>query len=128
MNGTWFTDATHFLNEQGGLNDMPGPAVSIAIFLRSIIGWVTMRNACVRERTNITCRRSPARRRCIGEIEACLFPDTGEIEYYCPECGDNGVIHGWRGGPWDRSPLQNPQTRDEQIAKPGFSTTSRGTE
>src|SRR5512135_1500089 len=109
MDGTWFTDARDFLDEQGGFNTMSGPAISIAVFLRSIVGWVTMRNARALERTNITCHRKPARRRCIGEIEACIHPDTGDIEYYCPECGNNGVIRGWEGTPWDRSSLQDPQ-------------------
>jgi len=128
MDGTWYTNAAHFLSEQGGFNDMPGPAVSLAIFLRSVVGWVTMRNSHTPERTNITCRRSPRRKRCLAEIEACLLPDSGEIEYFCPECGDNGVIRGWKGSPWDRSSLHNCPTGQQYVDKSGLSTTSGGTE
>jgi hypothetical protein len=103
MIGTWYTNATHFLNEEGQIAEMPGPATALAVFLRSVVGWVTMRYACTAERTNITCRRSPGRQRCLGEIGAYLLPDTGQIVYMCPECGDNGVITGWKGTSWDRS-------------------------
>jgi hypothetical protein len=103
MVGTWYSDATHFMNESGELADMPGPATSIAVFLRSVVGWVTMRHALNAEETNVTCRRSPGQRRYAGEIGAYLLPDTGQIIYMCPECGDNGVITGWEGTSWDRS-------------------------
>ena len=103
MTGTWYTNAKHFLREEGEIAEVPGPATAIAIFLRSVVGWVTMRHACTAERTNITCRRSPGRQRCLGEIGAYLLPDTGQIVYMCPECGDNGVINGWKNTSWDRS-------------------------
>ncbi len=103
MTGTWYLNATHFLNEEGEIAEMPGPATAIAIFIRSVVGWVTMHHASTAERTNITCRRSPGRQRCLGEIEAHLLPDTGEIVYMCPECGDHGVITGWKDTSWDRS-------------------------
>jgi hypothetical protein len=103
MTGTWYINATHYLNEEGKIAEMPGPAIALAVFLRSVIGWVTMRHACTAERTNITCRRSPGRRRCQGEIEAYLLPETDQIIYMCTECGDNSVITGWEGTSWDRS-------------------------
>jgi len=49
MIGTWYTDATHFLSEEGEIAEMPGPATAIAMFLRSVVGWVTMRHACTAE-------------------------------------------------------------------------------
>jgi hypothetical protein len=89
MTGTWYTNVRDFLNEEGELAETRGPATAIAIFLRSVVGWVTVRHACPAERTNITCRRSPGRQRCLGEIEAYLLPDDGEIVCICPECGDH---------------------------------------
>jgi hypothetical protein len=46
-----------------------------------------------------------------GEIEGSLLPEGGEIWYLCPECGDHGVITGWKRTSWDRSAPLEPQTR-----------------
>ena len=103
MTGTWYLNATHYLNEAGEIAEMRGPAIALTVFMRSVVGWVTMRHACTAERTNITCRRNPGRQRCRGEIEVFLLPDDGQIIYICPECVDHGVITGWEGTFWDRS-------------------------
>jgi hypothetical protein len=103
MIGTLHANVRHFLNEQGELARMPGPAVALAVFLRQVVGWVTMNHPSPAGRTNITCRRSPGQKRCLGEIEGSLLLEAGEIWYLCPECGDHGVIIGWKGTSWDRS-------------------------
>jgi hypothetical protein len=111
MIGTLHANVRHFLNEQGELSKMPGPAVALAVFLRQVVGWVTMPHPSPAGRTNITCRRSPGRKRCPGEIEGSLLPEAGEIWYLCPECGDHGVITGRKGTSWDRSAPLETQTR-----------------
>jgi len=43
----------------------------------------------------------PGHRPCPGYIRAVWTPDTGEVEWACPECGDQGLIYNWRGTCWD---------------------------
>ena len=46
MNKTWVTDMRHYLDETGSLAaTMPAPALNLAFFLGSIVGWVTGRGA-----------------------------------------------------------------------------------
>lgn len=102
MDDTWITDLRHFLDEDGDFPaDIPGPALNLALFLAAIVAWVTSHPPYEDDRTNVTCRRSPGRRRCRGTIIARL-EDGEAIEWGCPECGDNGVIRGWESTPWDR--------------------------
>ncbi|HHY38555.1 MAG TPA: hypothetical protein GX507_06490 [Clostridia bacterium] len=55
--------------------------------------------------TGVLCRRRPGHRRCTGYIRVVRAPDTGEVEWICPECGDCGVVYNWRGTCWD---IQKP--------------------
>jgi hypothetical protein len=126
MEGAWYSDARHFMNERGELNEMAAPAVSNAIFLRSVVGWVTARNAHEPERTNVPCRRSRARDRCFEEVDAWLSPDGGEVWYVCPGCAENGVIHGWKGGSWDRSSFHRVQPRRDETTAPALPTDRGG--
>lgn len=98
----WVTDMRHYLDEQGCLVDMPTPALNLALHFGAIVAWMTSHALVEAEPTNVVCRRSPGRRRCPGEICADFRMDSEAIEWYCPECGDNGVIWGWKGSPWDR--------------------------
>jgi hypothetical protein len=104
MGDTWVTDMRHYLDEQTG--DLPasllGPALNIALFLGSIIAWVTDHQPETEWHTNVCCRRSPGRRRCLGEIFAELDGESGQIVWQCPRCGDNGMIHGWEETFWNR--------------------------
>jgi len=104
MLGTRYTDVRVFLENNGEITSSTRPAAVIAAFLRSVVGWVTMRQAILPERTNVTCRRVAARIRCRGEIRAYLDAKSGEIWYECPECGENGRITGWEETSWNRSP------------------------
>ena len=102
MGDTWITDMTHYLDDTGRLGTMPGPALNIALFLGSIVAWVSTHASGDCGRTNVVCRRTPGRRRCVGEIVATLAPESARIMWRCPVCGDNGLIHGWEGTRWDR--------------------------
>ncbi len=101
---TRYSDVTDFMNEKGELEDLNPSAARIVAFLRSVVGWVTTRQAVISERTNDTCLRITGRARCLGDADAFLLPEEKEIHYMCPECGDNGVIQGWESIGWDRSP------------------------
>ncbi len=102
MANTYVTDARHFPESDEELARLPGPAISLVLHLRSIVAWMTSRRIEQIEETNVFCRRSPGRRRCPGQIEAFFRGDPDEIEWGCPNCGDNGIIYGWHGGSWDR--------------------------
>ena len=103
MRPTYVTDVRHFLDEDGTLPDLPGP-VPLVLLLGSVVAWVTSHSPNRFPMTNVPCRRSPGRRRCLGEIRAVLDDEQSAIHWQCPLCGDNGVIYGWEGSPWDRSP------------------------
>ena len=104
MRPTYVTDLRHFLNEDGSLPGLPGPVLTLVLFLGSVVAWVTSHLPNRFPMTNVPCRRSPQRRRCFGEIYAVLDDEQKEIRWQCPLCGDNGVIYGWEDSPWDRSP------------------------
>lgn len=102
MGDTWVTDMRHFLDERGDLAAMPAPALKLALHLGSIVGWMTSRSIEGPERTNVSCRRSPGRVPCRGEIHALFEARGGAILWECPLCGDNGRIDGWQESRWDR--------------------------
>jgi hypothetical protein len=101
MSDTSITNLTHYLNDSGELADMPGPAMNLALFFCSIVGWVSSRQVIIHERTNVPCRRTPGRKRCLGEIVAGMQAD-GTVSWHCPICGDRGFIYGWEESRWDR--------------------------
>jgi hypothetical protein len=55
------------------------------------------------------CWRRPKRKACEGVLEVEMRKDF--IHWHCPECGDEGVVTGWKGLMWDmtvfRSPMSN---------------------
>ena len=103
MGNTWVTDLRHFLDDEGLLAEaLPGSALNIALFLGSIVGWVTSHPHGTYEWTNVPCRRMPGHKRCLGEIFAWLDSSTEAITWECRMCGDNGLISGWQDTTWDR--------------------------
>lgn len=63
MGSTWVTDMRHYLDADGAIGDMPGPALSLALFLGAVVAWVTSGRSAAAPRTHVPCRRSPGRRR-----------------------------------------------------------------
>lgn len=100
---TYVIDIRHYLDNQGDLASMPGPAVAIALFCGSIVAWVSGWPGPDGDLTNVPCRRSRSRPPCYEEVYARLAA-TGAIEWQCPGCGEQGTISGWSGTRWDRSP------------------------
>jgi hypothetical protein len=92
-------DLRHFLAPSGAIAQMPAPARRLAEYFAAIVLDAT---ANLDGLPSVRCRRRPARKPCSGMLEA--FPDPEEhraIVWYCPECGDHGVIRGWEGSLWD---------------------------
>ena len=102
MGNTWVTDMRHFLDESGGIGEMPNRAMNLVLYFGSIVAWMTSFKDHTMQPTNVTCRRSPRRRRCVGEICASFENDPRGIAWFCPLCDDNGFIYGWEGTIWDR--------------------------
>ena len=104
MRHSLICDLRHYLDKKGRLDDLPGPMMSPAAHVGGIAAWVTSHRVLKVELTNIHCRRSPGRKRCLGIVAACFNPTKEFIFWECPVCGDNGRISGWEGTLWDRSP------------------------
>ena len=106
---SWVVDIRHYLDEE--TDDIPDQAppriVNLALFFGSIVAWVTDH---LPQHTNVSCRRSPGRKRCRGEITAELNRGSGYIEWRCTICGDNGMILGWEHTLWDRSGPESQTT------------------
>jgi predicted RNA-binding Zn-ribbon protein involved in translation (DUF1610 family) len=99
MEGTYVTDITHFLDEQGELTpDMPGPARQLASFLVLLIDDATRNIPSRDHETRIRCRK----RGCTGSIRASLTSSNDEISWHCPKCGHNGVIRNWQPTKWNQ--------------------------
>lgn len=104
MRTGWVVDMRHYVDEETGdlPEAMPERVVSLAVFFGAIVAWVTDHLPDGEEHTNVPCRRSPARRRCRGDIIAEFECASGQIVWHCPLCGDNGWIHGWEETLWNR--------------------------
>ena len=99
MKTGWVVDLRHFLGPSGAIADMPAPARRVAEYFASIVVGATSNLA---GEPAVRCRRRPGRRRCSGVLMAYPSPEEPEaIEWYCPVCGDYGVIRGWVGTLWD---------------------------
>jgi len=101
MGNTWITNLRHFLDENGDFGDFPGPARKLAEHLCSIVKAATSYSLEISLPTGIRCRRRPKHKPCQGEINAFLNNDNNTIEWYCPQCGDNGFITDWENTKWD---------------------------
>ena len=101
----WVADMRHYLDEETGdfPAHLPARILNLALFFGSIVAWVTDHLPNGDWHTNVPCRRSPGRKRCLGEIIAELNRASGYIEWRCTVCGDNGMIHGWEDTLWNRS-------------------------
>ena len=47
------------------------------------------------------------RRACPGKLDISFDPNTDQIHWLCPECGDEGVVSGWEGLIWDMMDFQS---------------------
>jgi hypothetical protein len=109
MGDTWITDLTHFLDQNGRIEPMPGPARLLAEHFTSIVLMASHAEDARSPEYQVRCRRRPARKRCPGYIEADMDSETDEIMWWCPMCGDNGYIRNWKGTIWDLSHDSDPK-------------------
>ncbi len=98
MSGTYVTDITHYLGNDGELAEMPGEARKLASFLVLLIDITTQVFPAHDHDTRIRCRTDT----CTGSIRASMASKDGEIVWRCPKCGHNGIIRNWQGTKWDQ--------------------------
>ena len=101
MPDTWVTDLKHFLNANGSIAPPSGPARKLAEHFTAIVVELTAELAEIEGIEQVACRRRPGHQPCKGFIESWIDPETGEIPWQCPKCGDNGYIRNWEGTMWD---------------------------
>jgi hypothetical protein len=98
VGNTWIVDLRHFLTSEGAIIDFAGRAR--AEYFASIVVDAT---ATIEGVPGVQCRRRPRRQRCTGIVMSYLSAEKDQsIHWYCPVCGDNGVISGWQNSRWDR--------------------------
>jgi hypothetical protein len=57
--------------------------------------------------TSLRCRKRPERKQCHGLIRVQLQENPVELRWWCPVCGDSGVINTWKGIPWKKSHIRS---------------------
>jgi len=101
MPNTWITNIQHFLNEEGDIVPIEGPARKIAEYTGEIISCITSSGKDAGT-LQCKCRRRPNHKKCEGIIEAYIEKATNEIFWRCSMCHDNGRISHWEETYWDR--------------------------
>ncbi len=99
MADTWITDIAHFLDENGEMITEPQQAAKMGEYFAAII--VMASEVEYPPEHQVLCRRKPKRKPCLGKITGYISPETDEIVWECPKCGDWGAISHWQGTIWD---------------------------
>lgn len=68
------------------------------------------------------CGRLLNQHPCAGALEVGLFPEKRLIYWQCPQCGDDGMIIGWKGLIWDKTIVLNPMVKRHPGARGGAVT------
>ena len=96
----WVIDIRHWLGEN--LVDAGLPQLRLKVKkLGEIVSYATAIEAGIPVDFQPVCWRRPKRKACKGKLEIDLNSDTDQIHWMCPECGDEGVVTGWKGLIWD---------------------------
>lgn len=103
MAATWITDISHFLDEEGEIISGTPRARKLAEYLSAIVVMASFSEPEYPPEYRVMCRRRPNRKLCREEIVGFVDPETDDIVWMCPVCGDRGVISNWRGTIWDMS-------------------------
>lgn len=103
MADTWITDISHFLDEEGEIIPGPPRARKLAEYLTAIIVMASFPEPEYPPEYLVRCRRRPNRKPCREEIVGFVDPETDDIVWMCPACGDRGLTCNWRGTMWNMS-------------------------
>lgn len=113
----YVTDMTHFLAIRDPEEDVPPPARRLGEYFGRIVEAATSSpyRGC-EFATVVRCRRRPGRQPCRGRLEVLCTDVPSCIAWWCPECGDEGVISSWRATPWDLSAPIGRKPGSESVA------------
>lgn len=76
--------------------DRLGPARRMAEYVGHIILAASASPPGSWKQSAVRCRRRPKRRKCPGRLRV-RENSSGSIEWVCPACQSQGVIHNWQG-------------------------------
>jgi hypothetical protein len=93
----------HFLEDSGKVTSVNRSVRNLGRYLVLITEAATVHAAGPVVASAVACRRRPARMACTGRILVQRAEVPPEIRWTCPVCGDNGLITGWEGTPFDYS-------------------------
>ena len=99
MGNTWVINIRHYDYPEEEAARVSRQAVRIATYFASIVEG-TVGGPEFGGATGVRCRRRPGRVPCPGVIVSELHPGGHELRWWCPVCGDNGVISNWAGTRW----------------------------
>lgn len=111
----YVTDMGHFLEDGRLPLDIPAPAWRFAAYLGAVIEAATAHAFGEVVSTPLHCRRKPGHRPCPGRLQVRHQDAPAEIAWRCPKCGEEGVISGSAGTPWDLSPSRTPRLDDHLV-------------
>jgi len=63
------------------------------------------------------CGKLLAQKPCAGALEVLLFSEKRLIYWQCPQCGDDGILIGWKGLIWDKTLVLNPMAKRHRGAR-----------
>jgi hypothetical protein len=95
------SDLRHFLEMP---DDAPAPARRMADHLTLVVRAGTAGDTGVGWVSALSCQRRPSHRACPGHIAVSRTDIPASIQWRCTSCGDEGVVSGWEGSPFDLRP------------------------
>jgi hypothetical protein len=108
-------DLRHYLDLDA---DVPGPARAVATRLSRIVRAGTAGDAGSARTSGLPCDRRPGRRPCPGRLVLRRAGAEPSIAWRCSACGDEGVVSGWEGSPFDlrrTRPVAVPRDRERVV-------------
>jgi hypothetical protein len=102
----WVIDIRHWLDDTLSGPGHPGLKSKVKK-LCEIITYATSIETGIDTDSQPLCWRRPKRRACPGKLDISFDPEADEIHWLCPECGDEGLVSGWRGLIWDMTDYQS---------------------
>lgn len=99
----YISNMTHFLDESGNIpKEMPKQARELASFLALVVDATTKTMPSTLTSTGIRCFKKG----CHGLVKSSMRLATNEINWYCPDCEEEGLISEWQGTKWDNRSTQ----------------------
>lgn len=95
------SDLRHFLEMP---DDAPASARRMADHLTLVVRAATAGDAGLSWVSAVRCQRRPGHRACAGHMAIFRTDVPPSIQWSCTACGDEGVISGWEGSPFDLRP------------------------